>query len=125
MNEFTVILDKLATKLGVATEYLWGTLVSMAPAYGAVAICHLALAIAGIVAVYFVGKCFWKKIDSLDNDEYPTFLFKISLCLPGFPIIMDLCQTIMDCVKEIILAFFIPQAWALQFILENVRHVAK
>ena len=124
MNEFAVVLDKLATKLGVATEYLWGTLVSMAPAYGAVAICKVIFAIAGVVAVIIVGRYFWKKIGEWGDDDC-TVLFKGLVCVQCFLTICGLCSVIMDCVKEIILAFFIPQAWALQFILENVRNVVK
>lgn len=109
-QEQLVLLEKLATKLGVTSEYLWSVLVKQAPVSSTVDL------ILGVVAfLVLVAAVFFAKRGLDDDEELPAILGAIATLVSFCVFVGFLC-----CLSNILSGFFNPEFWALNYILSHV-----
>jgi hypothetical protein len=119
MKEMTILLEKLADKLGTTVEKLWSVLLRQAPISGAV---DLILCIILVVASIFVFKFVNKKTTGGKDgyadwdDEGKFFAWAGAAIIIGINVFLIVCSA-----ESIISAFFNPEYWALSKILSKVK----
>ena len=116
MEQITPVLEKMAEKLGVTCEYLWSVLIKQAPLSGIADIVQYVLL--GIATWVFVKVSFkvYRKIQENVWDE----IAYIPLYIIGIGILIFWAVAFL-CFPETIWAFFNPEYWALQQILQTIQ----
>ena len=117
-NETLVALEKLATKLGTTSEYLWSILLKQAPIDGCISIFVMLLMFVAAVILSSVSKNLSKKLDedfSYSKEEVRNVVVVISVCMWIFAIIGSLAIF-----PEAIIAIVNPEYWALSKILSSL-----
>lgn len=113
-DKTSTLLNQLATKLGTTGEYLWGVLVKQAAVAGVTDLIQYAV-ILGCVYGYHK----WANSEKRDfgdgGDSWPLAL------LVGIPLGIIVIIAFF-CFPNTITAFVNPEYWALQRVLEAVRH---
>lgn len=107
-NETLVALEKLATKLGTTSEYLWSILLKQAPIDGCISILVVLLMFVAAVILSIFSKNLSKKLD----EKARNVVRIISVAMWIFAIIGSLAIF-----PEAIIAIVNPEYWALSKIL--------
>lgn len=108
------VIDTLAEKLGVATEFLWPILIRQAYVEGIMAL-FWAIVFFFIIIVCFTGFKEGIRLDEKGYDESPAALMTIS-ALVGLGAFVALAMYI----KEGISILLNPEYWAIQQILKHI-----
>lgn len=124
MNDnLTALLDKLATKLGTTTEYLWKVLLVQAKISATNSLIFLVMAVVSGIILYRIHKRLAKPIPgkSYNNSRYeedgelyiPIMIMAACIwVICSFFIITD--------ITNIINGYFNPEYWALKEILNSI-----
>ena len=116
MKEMTVLLEKLADKLGTTVEKLWGAMIKQAPISAAIElVTSIFLIVASIIIIRFVQKKTTELINEYHAawEEEGAFLAWVAT---GILVIMTL-YAVMFAFSNIVTALLNPEYWALSKII--------
>ena len=114
MENMTLLLEKLANKLGTTAELLWGILIAQAPISATIdLITHLLCAI----AAYYMIRIPCKNLQ--DESEYPEGNITVLGVGILFGVIVLICFT--HDLPLIVAGWFNPEYWALHEVAQTMR----
>lgn len=121
-QQLSALLEKLATKLGTTTEYLWGVLVKQAYISATMSLLYLALSIVSGIILFKLHKAFLveKKEGNYSRNKYETNeeVGAIMAVLAVVWLILSVC--LLCGLSNIFNGYFNPEYWALKEILGSI-----
>lgn len=112
------LLEKLASKLGTTTEYLWGVLLKQAQVDAIITLTQVVIVMLIGVLLYKMHKHFSNtrnKINYQDNDAHLSIVMFLAACGWGILVLISLF-----CIDDIFNGFFNPEFWALNYVLNHI-----
>lgn len=121
MNQQTAeLLEKLATKLGTTSEYLWKVLIKQAPISATTTLFQTLLVVAFGVVLYKLHKRFSEPKDKYENSLYEdSSNLQLVMGVLTF-IFVILAITSFFFIEDVINGYFNPEYWALDRILHSL-----
>jgi len=119
-EQLVPLLRELAEKLGTTVDHLWGVTVAQASANGMFYLCWLLLLTTTVIVLFCFSKKWYKKAKGSEGWKreqvspylaYMPFVFLFVIWAIAFPKI----------VYQLITAFYNPEYWALQNILNLIQ----
>lgn len=120
MNDINALLEKLATKLGTTTEYLWSVLVRQARVSATISCLQmLIVAVFGII-LYKTHRFLIKKVGGRSRYlEYQEGA-AIPMIIGGVAFLILVIVCVCD-IENVVNGFFNPEYWALDKILDKIK----
>lgn len=119
MNEETVkLIDKLASKLGTTSEYLWIVLLKQAPIDAVYHIIVIIVNLLAIYAIYRIHKYLLNENNKFNYEDYEA-AWALTILLSVVAVFMFLVNMVN--VHHIINGFFNPEFWAMNYIIEHLK----
>ena len=120
MENLTVLLEKLAEKLGTTTEYLWGVLIRQAPISALTDLMYFILVVIGVVVLYKVHRRLAKE----GSDGHSLYWhYEDAAIVPMFIAAIVLVIIFIICffsLGNIVNGFLNPEYWALDEVLKLI-----
>ncbi len=123
MNEQTVqLIEKLASKLGTTSEYLWGVLIKQAPISATINLVYFVFVILAGVGLYKLHKRFCKEVEGGDSIYSEGEEAVVVPMVIGVIIWIIIALITFFSLGDVFNGFANPEYWALKEVLDAANN---